>query len=48
MLTYWAKKITTPKEKEGTSFVASKKFGLKANVKNVKYIFKYNEQIPSK
>jgi len=39
-------KITTPKEKGGNSFVASKELGLQVNVKNVKYIFKYNEQIP--
>jgi hypothetical protein len=41
-------KNTVLKEKGRTSLVASKELGLKENVKKAKYIFKYNEQIPSK
>jgi hypothetical protein len=36
------------KENGGTSLGACKELGLKENVKSVKYIFKYNEQITSK
>jgi len=43
-----SEKITTPNENGGTSLVSSKQLGLKANLKNVKYIFKFKEQVSSK